>query len=77
MRSMVTPRSRRTELGNSSSGHVSSLMDIMVANMMERQQIEARERGERREERKMEQEEGRLDWAQQQQQMMMMMMMAL
>jgi hypothetical protein len=74
MRSMVTPRSRRTELGNSSSGHVSSLMDIMVANMMERQQIEAREREERREERKMEQEERRLDRAQQQQQMMMMMM---
>jgi hypothetical protein len=72
MRSMVTPRSRRTELA--ASGHVSSLMDIMVANMMERQQIEAREREERREERKMEQEERRLDRAQQQQQTMMMMM---
>jgi hypothetical protein len=63
--SMVTPW-RRNELGSSSS--VGSVMDMMLANMMERQQMEfceherqerVREQAfnERREERKVEQEE--------------------
>jgi hypothetical protein len=63
LRSMVTPR-RRNESGRS----VGSVMDMMVANMMERQQLEFRECecqerlreqafNECREERKLEQEE--------------------
>jgi hypothetical protein len=70
VRSMVTPRgSRRSESGNS-SGNIASVLDVMVANMVERPNIEARqreeslrdrreEREERREERKAEQEQRR------------------
>jgi hypothetical protein len=67
LRSMVTSR-RRNESGSS----VGSVMDMMVANMMEQRQLEFCERerqeqlreqafNERREERKLEQEERRLD----------------
>ena len=54
LRSMVTPR-RRHESGSSGG----SFMDLMVANMMERQQFELREREERRLEREQEREERR------------------
>ena len=49
IRSMVTPR-RRIDSGHSSGSNIGSLLDVMVANMMERQQIEARQREERRRE---------------------------
>jgi hypothetical protein len=50
-RSMVTPR-RRNEYGSSSGGsNIASLVDIMAANMMERQQSEIRLREEQLRER--------------------------
>jgi hypothetical protein len=50
-RSMVTPR-RRNEYGSSSAGsNIASLVDIMAANMMERQQSEIRLREEQLRER--------------------------
>ena len=65
----LTPRGRRAVNDAGAGNQIGSLINVMVASMMDRQQERRSELQERQEERRAEQEERRLERAQQQQQL--------